>query len=194
MSVFNFFLDLREVLSCCFHGLVGRVTLRELLTKFLHQLQPFLTDRLGALFLKEGLKWTKIQSFVCVRSTLWFTQFFTILLIQICIELFYIVLINTWDWASVLTLCSLISLSLPMLARWRFSLVTSAWHSWSNIISLFLSTSTLRCRRWKGASVWISWKMANARIKRSYSEQCVQFLSRDTEKCHKHFALFSFFF
>lgn len=56
MGVIDFLLDLREVLSCRFQGLVDRVTLRELLTKFLHQLQPFLTDRLGALFLKEGLK------------------------------------------------------------------------------------------------------------------------------------------
>lgn len=73
---------------------------------------------------------------------------------------------------SVLTLCSLMSLSLPMLARWRFSLVTSAWHSCSNTISLLLSTSTLRCKRWKGASVWISW---NTTITMPDLEQFVQF-------------------
>lgn len=56
MGVLDFLSDLREILSCCFQGLVDRVALRELLTEFLHQLQPFLTDGLGALFSKEGLK------------------------------------------------------------------------------------------------------------------------------------------
>ena len=75
---------------------------------------------------------------------------------------------------SMLTLCSLMSLSLPTLARCRFSLVTSAWHSCSNSISLLLSTSTLRWRRWNGVSVWISWAVRNTTSKKSdsFSQRC----------------------
>lgn len=55
MGVIDFLLDLGEVLPRCFQGLVGSVALGELLTKFLHQLQPFLTNRLGAPLLEKSL-------------------------------------------------------------------------------------------------------------------------------------------
>lgn len=55
MGVIDFLLNIGKVLPRRFQGLVGSIALRELLAKFFHQLQPFLTDRLGAPLLEKSL-------------------------------------------------------------------------------------------------------------------------------------------
>lgn len=56
MGVIDFLLNLGKVLPRCFQGLVSSVALGELLAKLLHQLQPFLTNRLGAPLLEKSLQ------------------------------------------------------------------------------------------------------------------------------------------
>lgn len=56
MGVIDFLLNLGKVLPRRFQGLVGSVALGELLAKLLHQLQPFLTNRLGAPLLEKSLR------------------------------------------------------------------------------------------------------------------------------------------
>ena len=67
-GVLNFLLNLREILPRCFQALVSRVSLRELLTELLHQLQPFLADGLRALFPKEGLRKERFYLLVKVNT------------------------------------------------------------------------------------------------------------------------------